>query len=293
MDNSDRSIKQDWYLPNEYTPTCEFYLKIAHRSQASTSSIVSMDSQTSDTDQYRETLCQSKTREGSIQVQQLIESSPPEEVDRIIESICPIFRELSEDNFGNYAVQSLIKVLSDVQRLHLLSSIAPLISCLSYHPKGTHVIQALATLVCLEAEDKVFYEQLRGKVCDFARHPHGIYVLLKLLKVPMSRHLYVREMIGQVYQLATHKVSICVVKVVVRDPQIVNEMMGSVISLMQNPYGNYALQIAIDMWREEISFPVKCAIKGKVVQLCCQKYASNVIEKCLKVDEIRGAWLMR
>ena len=93
---------------------------------------------------------------------------------------------------------------------------------------------------------------------------------------------------GHARALATDKVGLCVIKKALNDPQIFSELNEDILPLMQDPYGNYAIQILVEIWMEEMSFGVMCAIRGKVAQLCIQKYASNVIEKCLKEEAMRA-----
>jgi len=57
--------------------------------------------------------------------------------------------------------------------------------------------------------------------------------------------------------------------------------------MIQDPYGNYAIQEVIDNWEEtrfEADFcsPILSQISGSVVFLAVQKHSSNVIEKILE-----------
>jgi len=51
--------------------------------------------------------------------------------------------------------------------------------------------------------------------------------------------------------------------------------------LVQSPYGNYAVQQAIDFWENEDLYSIFMNLLGNVLQLSMQKFSSNVIEKCL------------
>ena len=55
--------------------------------------------------------------------------------------------------------------------------------------------------------------------------------------------------------------------------------------LVQNPFGNYALQTAIDNWKLEDLKELISTFKGKCVILSIQKYSSNVIERCIEKSE--------
>lgn len=57
------------------------------------------------------------------------------------------------------------------------------------------------------------------------------------------------------------------------------------LDLIQNPFGNYALQIAFENWRNEDLIIIARTFYGKFYNLSMHKYSSNVIEKCLiKMD---------
>ena len=52
--------------------------------------------------------------------------------------------------------------------------------------------------------------------------------------------------------------------------------------LVQNPYGNYAVQTALEAFDPALVVPILEAHLGKLAQLSMLKFSSNVIEKCLE-----------
>jgi len=62
---------------------------------------------------------------------------------------------------------------------------------------------------------------------------------------------------------------------------------------VQNPYGNYAIQHAMDVWPNDCNALLERA-SDKIVQYSNQKFSSNVIEKCIVIatPEIRKRYLM-
>jgi len=64
-------------------------------------------------------------------------------------------------------------------------------------------------------------------------------------------------------------------------------------NLVQNPYGNYAIQHAMDVWPNDCNVLLERASE-KIVQYSNQKFSSNVIEKCIVIanPEIRKRYLM-
>lgn len=58
------------------------------------------------------------------------------------------------------------------------------------------------------------------------------------------------------------------------------------MQLVQSPYGNYAIQQAIEFWTNEELKDIYTNLHSHVLQLSMQKFSSNVIEKCLdKADD--------
>jgi len=59
------------------------------------------------------------------------------------------------------------------------------------------------------------------------------------------------------------------------------------IELIQDPYGNYAVQEVMDKWSEQDFQPLVNKVKTKVAQLSIQKFSSNVVEKCLMMSDLQ------
>jgi hypothetical protein len=55
----------------------------------------------------------------------------------------------------------------------------------------------------------------------------------------------------------------------------------NVISLVQSPFGNYAIQTAIESMKQGDLRGIYNSLAHNVLQLSVQKFSSNVIEKCL------------
>lgn len=56
-------------------------------------------------------------------------------------------------------------------------------------------------------------------------------------------------------------------------------------NLIQNPYGNYALQHSLDTYQGDCN-PLFEKTFDRLVQYSNQKFSSNVIEKCLVVTSL-------
>mmetsp|Transcript_22937 Transcript_22937/g.22665 ORF Transcript_22937/g.22665 Transcript_22937/m.22665 type:complete len:329 (+) Transcript_22937:148-1134(+) len=230
-------------------------------------------------------LCRTKT--GSKKAQQYIAKSRPEEIEQIVNVVAPHLGDLMTDLYGNYMCQTLFQSCSSVQRLILLTGMKDDIIRISRNPRGTHALQTVITLASLPEEEIIYQKALQGHIVELSLETNASHVIQRILSTLKNKHFVIREILGHVRELALDKLGLCVIKKCVNDPQIFNELLSQALVLMQDPYGNYALQHMIDQWQEECSFQIISCIKGKVVQLCIQKYSSNVMEKCIKEERMR------
>lgn len=55
------------------------------------------------------------------------------------------------------------------------------------------------------------------------------------------------------------------------------------IKIATDPFGNYAITEIVTQWPTDVCDPIFNAIKSHLVDLCNQKYSSNVVECCFKL----------
>ena len=60
------------------------------------------------------------------------------------------------------------------------------------------------------------------------------------------------------------------------------KMTESSIELAQSPYGNYAIQVALESFTIEQCEPLLKSIQGKYAQLSMLKFSSNAVERCIE-----------
>ncbi|OMJ88375.1 hypothetical protein SteCoe_9692 [Stentor coeruleus] len=220
-------------------------------------------------------------------MQQIISKSQPDELNSIIEYLLPNIPELMNDIYGNYICQTLFHNCSASHRLRILNALKGFVVSISYNCRGTHAIQNLIAMMNLREEEEVYQNEVRGKVVEMSKDVNASHVIQRLLVTVHNRFFITREIKEHVEELATDKLGVCVVKKCCNDPQIMSEILGNSLLLMQHPYGNYAIQTAIEIWKEEAAHEFFSAIQGRCSQLCLQKYSSNVMERALKIENIR------
>ena len=228
-----------------------------------------------------------KSKSSSKSMQQTISKSQPFELNQIIEYILSNILELMTDVYGNYICQTLFHNCSASHRLQILQALRGNLSKIANHTRGTHSLQNLIAMMNLKEEEDVYFLEFKGKIAEMSKKVNSSHVIQKLLETASNKHYITRELKNHVLDLATDKLGVCVLKKCCNDPQIMSEILGNSLVLMQHPYGNYAIQSVLDLWKEEAAHEFNSAIQGRVSQLCLQKYSSNVMEKALKIENIR------
>lgn len=229
------------------------------------------------------------TKARSKLLQQSISKSSPSELSETIQEMIPKISELMVDLYGNYVCQTLFHTCSADQRLLLLKALKGSFLNISLHPRGTHALQNLISMSNLKAEENIYKEEFAGKIVEMSKDPNASHVVQKLLDQLSNRYFISGEILGHVKELSLDKSGVCVVKKCCNDPEVMNEILSDALMLIQHPYGNYVVQSVLELWKEEVAFEFVSAIQGRATQLCLQKYASNVIEKAIQIENIRDS----
>eukprot|EP00826_Nyctotherus_ovalis_P001200 TRINITY_DN10163_c0_g1_i23.p1 TRINITY_DN10163_c0_g1~~TRINITY_DN10163_c0_g1_i23.p1 ORF type:complete len:211 (-),score=77.53 TRINITY_DN10163_c0_g1_i23:183-791(-) len=70
-------------------------------------------------------------------------------------------------------------------------------------------------------------------------------------------------------------------------PKLMSKMVEHSMELAQNPYGNYAIQVALETFSTEECRPLLGSFKGKYAQLSMLKFSSNAVEKCIEKADLQ------
>lgn len=230
---------------------------------------------------------QCRTRAGSKKFQHIIAKCRPEDIEKIIIVMAPHMGSLMTDVYGNYMCQSLIQSANSGQRLILLSAMRNQIIRISKDSQGTHSLQGLICLASTLEEESVYRDKFSGHVVEMSMHINASHVIQRLLVTLKDKNFIIKELKGHVSELAVDKLGLCVIKKCIGDVEVYRELVANAHILVQDPYGNYAIQQVLDTWAEACHQALLKSFGGKVAQLCIQKYASNVIEKFMHIDYLR------
>jgi len=247
-----------------------------------------------------------KSQVGSRYLQRQLRKAEPEFVNLVVRELLPSLPELMCDTYGNYLCQQLAQAAGHELRQQMLERLAPSIFRVASDRKGTHALQALLGAVAFPEEAQFLAKALEPLVESLAIDQHGTHVVQRVLislNLPAAEFIYVRVLANFV-SLAQHPHGLCVVKKCIlqadaaQRAKLLPKLAENAIHLVQCPFGNYAVQAALETWPGECTELIM-RFKGRMLQLACQKFSSNVVEKCMVsadaalrselIDELTGA----
>ncbi len=167
--------------------------------------------------------------------------------------------QLSMNKIATYGIQFIIeKLYSSNEKLMILRPIKMNLLKLALDIYGTHVIEKI--LMTFEFEYSIdIYNFIIENLIFLANHVNGLCLVKQTLVLQNQKEYY----------------------------QIIKKtLIERSYELIENPYGNYALQIVIDHWNHDDIIEIFRKFFGNCTELSVLKYSSNVIEKCLMKSEI-------
>jgi len=89
--------------------------------------------------------------------------------------------------------------------------------------------------------------------------------------------------------LSCHTNGLCVIKKIISCvkniatiKRISNIILENYNTLLHNQHANYSIQMVIEFWSIEYSFPIMQNLYGQFYNLSMMRFSSNVVEKCLE-----------
>jgi len=211
----------------------------------------------------------------------------------IFAEIIPAARELVKDPFGNYVLQKLLECGSDEQREAIVRSLVEDLVGVCRHPYGCRVVQtALETVAGPQLELLVGRLANEQVVMACVVDSNANHVLQKCIQVVPLEHAgaVVRVFYGKAGNLSMHAYGCRVMQRVMEHVplQLKGPLLDEVIDisddLAQDQYANYVLQHVLS--HRHTTAGQRDRVVQKLIPLlstlCCHRYASNVVEKCLE-----------
>jgi hypothetical protein len=164
--------------------------------------------------------------------------------------------KLSADSIGTYPIQTIIEhVGSKNEKLIIVNALKNNVKELAVDPFGSHVLEKLLT--CFEEEYINFiYIYIVDNFLDLANNSNGICIIKKILTFTHKKTLHDK------------------IKVIIKE---------NGLQLISHPYANFVIQIVVECWSDYKDILV--LFDKKYYNLSLEKYASNVVERCIEKDE--------
>jgi len=183
----------------------------------------------------------------------------------------------------------------------MLEKLAPEVASIACDKRGTHALQALIGLLQLEEEQAQLMSSIKHHVIELCMDSNGTHVVQRLLycfSPPVTEWIYV-AVNDRMMEVAHHPYGLCVLKKCISQANrphqnmLLNQLTVHAIDLVQSPYGNYAIQHALEEWGGERCRSIFEKLEGRMMQLSIQKFSSNVVEKlfCSAPPEFRNRFI--
>mmetsp|Transcript_27472 Transcript_27472/g.60445 ORF Transcript_27472/g.60445 Transcript_27472/m.60445 type:complete len:509 (+) Transcript_27472:117-1643(+) len=228
--------------------------------------------------------------------QTLLRGSP--EASRLIYQKAELrFMELVRDQYGNYLSQKVLEVATAEQFEGLFAQLRGELRDLANDVHGTRAVQKVVEQAIARDKLAEVLEALPGDLLEaLSRSVTGFHVVVKLVEQLPAKEVeeLLEKLCGtreKAVELGQDQWGCCVLKKCVDRAEgdmrqrVVDAIAESSLMLIQDPYGNYVVQHLLFMGHQRSSVNVTRvidAMKGRIFELCLQKFSSNVLEKCLQ-----------
>ena len=220
-----------------------------------------------------------------------IQNSPPEIIHLLYSEISSQLSQLLFDPYANYFVLKLFYYLDSSDCLNFLNQISKNFTTLCINKISTYPIQCIVEHLITKQTQEIVIDSVKNHLMKITLDVYGTHVLEKILCKfdydliqPISKFV-----VDNFLFLANNANGLCVVKktIIIEYKKSYFEKIkllaeDNALMLIQNPFGNYALQCVIDNWEKEDLEILMRSFIGKCSVLSVQKYSSNVIEKCIE-----------
>ena len=232
-----------------------------------------------------------KNQQTSRLCQYFFDETPEEMIHLIFDEIKEQIDTLLLDPYANYFCLKIFYFLNAADRIFFLQKISSNFDILSTNKISTYPIQCIVEKLNTPQEQIIIIKALRDKVVKLSLNMYGTHVIERVMTTFDYRLLssVSQSIIENFIYLANNPNGLCAVKqeIILEKNGKIFETLKQIIEfnsllLIQNPYGNYALQAVAEHWETKDAEIIMSTFIGKLCSTFSQKYSSNMIEKCLE-----------
>ena len=224
-----------------------------------------------------------------------LDNTPPQIIHKVFKVLLSFLPQLLLGIYSNYFCLKLYNTLSPFDQLLYIKAISFHFVDLCVDKISTYPIQCIIENAnhSKQQQELIIHSIQSSRLFELCLDVYGTHVIEKVLTYfETSYTIYIVDFVLKHFLfLANNANGVCVVKKIIhlfsmQNKDILNKVQmlinENAFVLIQNPYGNHALQSAIDIWNVDMLAYVFAMLKGKLTMLSSQKYSSNVIEKCIE-----------
>ena len=228
-----------------------------------------------------------KDRVGSRSLQTKLDGGPAE-VAAIFDAIYPCLAELVPDQAANFVIQKLCEVITPEQQQQVLAFFLANIDTVIEQPNGCRVLQKFIESTSHNNIAQIF-DAVHPKLLPLCHSPNGNHIVQRFIEsLPEKLNDIVETVRPHLVQLAVDNCGCRVVQklfdkydVGLLSP-LVTEVLRAADELAVNQYGNYVVQHILEARKREHVSALVQAFRGRFYEFSIHKFASNVIEKCIR-----------
>jgi hypothetical protein len=230
----------------------------------------------------------SKDRQGSRVLQNRLETGSPADVSSIFDALYPNLGELVSDQAANFVIHKLCDVITPQQQDRLLSFFFDDILGIIDHPISCRVLQKFIETTS-KANVITIYQATKPKLLSLCLSQNGNHIVQRFIDIlPEKIQEIIFAIQPHLIQLAVDNCGCRVVQrlfdgynVDVLVP-LVTEVLKYASDLATNQYGNYVVQNILQAKRPDHVGRLVASFRGHFYEFSIHKFASNVIEKCIR-----------
>ena len=238
-----------------------------------------------------------KSQQTSRILQYYLDKTPNDVIHLIFSEFSNQVDSLLLDPYANYFCLKIFYFLNFNDRIVFLKKISPILDVLCVNKIATYPIQCIIEQLISDEEKNIIVNSLKKNLMKLCFDVYGAHVIEKLIiNFGYEKHLEnILNFISENFLfLSNNSNGLCIVKkTIILEYKLKGERFNSLkkilinkaLELIQNPYGNYALQTAIDNWNLNDIKEIYPMFYGKCLVFSIQKFSSNVIEKCIQKSE--------
>ena len=238
-----------------------------------------------------------KSQQTSRILQYYLDKTPNDVIHLIFSEFSNQVDSLLLDPYANYFCLKIFYFLNFNDRIVFLKKISPILDVLCVNKIATYPIQCIIEQLISDEEKNIIVNSLKKNLMKLCFDVYGAHVIEKLI-INFGYEKQLENILNFISDnflfLSNNSNGLCIVKkTIILEYKLKGERFNSLkkilinkaLELIQNPYGNYALQTAIDNWNLNDIKEIYPMFYGKCLVFSIQKFSSNVIEKCIQKSE--------